>query len=494
MRDPFVAVDTSTDLRSYARRLRRSWERSRGGDEPAAGVRPLIEASWERTRRAGIDPDRPDPMRAFDRDALADQRAASGLTDCIDALRTCLGGFAHDAEHVMVVADAQCRILWMEGHPAVRRSADRIIFEEGMLWTEDSVGTNAIGTALAIDHAVQVFSAEHFAAGQHPWWCSAAPIHDANGELVGVVDLSGPMRTAHPHSLALVATAAGMAEELLRARSMLADERLRRIYVERTIGTGRHAHALVTADGRVLAADNAAVVSSRLAIPAGGGAVALPDGTTAVAEPLESGRGFVLWADAGAGTAAPTRVRLELLGDAPQVRIGRSAPVALGLRHAEILCLLTLHPEGLGTETLTGGLYGDAGKRVSVRAEVSRLRRLLPGLISARPYRLNAALSSDLADIEHAMRHDDADAAVAAYHAPLLPGSTAPMIQGARAELEAVLRRTAVAGPPGRLWTWLQTRTGRDDADALAQFVRRAGARDPRRAVAAGRLRALQGA
>ena len=95
MRDPFVAVDTSTDLRSYARRLRRSWERSRGGDEPAAGVRPLIEASWERTRRAGIDPDRPDPMRAFDRDALADQRAASGLTDCIDALRSCLGGFAH---------------------------------------------------------------------------------------------------------------------------------------------------------------------------------------------------------------------------------------------------------------------------------------------------------------------------------------------------------------------------------------------------------------
>jgi hypothetical protein len=187
-------------------------------------------------------------------------------------------------------------------------------------------------------------------------------------------------------------------------------------------------------------------------------------------------------------------VRLELLGDAPQVRVGRSEPVALGLRHAEILCLLTLHPEGLGAETLTGGLYGDAGKRVSVRAEVSRLRRLLPGLISARPYRLNAALSSDLADIEHAMRHNDADAAVAAYHAPLLPASTAPMIRGARAELEAVLRRTAVSGPPGRLWTWLQTRTGRDDADALAQFVRRAGARDPRRAVAAGRLRALQGA
>ena len=36
-----------------------------------------------------------------------------------------------------------------------------------MLWTEDSAGTNAIGTALEIDHAVQVFSAEHFLAEQH---------------------------------------------------------------------------------------------------------------------------------------------------------------------------------------------------------------------------------------------------------------------------------------------------------------------------------------
>ena len=55
------------------------------------------------------------------------------------------------------------------------------------------MGTNAIGTALAIDHAVQVFSAEHFSAKQHTWWCSAAPIHDpATGAVLGVVDLSGP--------------------------------------------------------------------------------------------------------------------------------------------------------------------------------------------------------------------------------------------------------------------------------------------------------------
>ena len=86
-----------------------------------------------------------------------------------------------------------------------------------MLWTEDSAGTNAIGTALAIDHAVQIFSAEHFLSEQHAWWCSAAPIHDpATGALLGVVDISGPMRTAHPHSLGARQAAAEMAEDVLR--------------------------------------------------------------------------------------------------------------------------------------------------------------------------------------------------------------------------------------------------------------------------------------
>jgi transcriptional regulator of acetoin/glycerol metabolism len=213
MRDPFVAVDAATDLSAHARLLRRSWESVLGGDGATAAVRPVIEQSWQRMVGAGLDPDHLHPQRAFAPDELADRREASPLYACIDVLRRCLGGFAMDAEHVMVVVDGTGRILWIEGHPRVRHRADRIAFEEGMLWTEGSAGTNAIGTALAIDHAVQIFSAEHFLSEQHAWWCSAAPIHDpATGEVLGVVDLSGPMRTAHPVSLALVAAAAGMAE------------------------------------------------------------------------------------------------------------------------------------------------------------------------------------------------------------------------------------------------------------------------------------------
>src|SRR5919198_5630968 len=233
VRDPFIAVDSGTDIRAHARRLRRAWESL----EPSPVVRPVISQSWSRMTSAGLNPDHLHPRRVLSPEALEAAREATPLSAALPALRKCLGGLALDAEHVMVITDAAGRILWIEGHPRVKDRAGGITFTEGMLWTEDSAGTNAIGTALAIERAVQVFSAEHFLSEQHTWWCSAAPIHDpVSGELLGVVDLSGPMRTAHPHSLALVMAAAEMAENVLRFERLVSARPVLRL---RLLGRGR---------------------------------------------------------------------------------------------------------------------------------------------------------------------------------------------------------------------------------------------------------------
>ena len=49
-------------------------------------------------------------------------------------------------------------------------------FAEGTLWSEGGAGTNAIGTALAAEHAVQVFASEHFNEVVQAWTCAAAPV------------------------------------------------------------------------------------------------------------------------------------------------------------------------------------------------------------------------------------------------------------------------------------------------------------------------------
>jgi hypothetical protein len=86
-------------------------------------------------------------------------------------------------------------------------------FVAGAQWGEAHAGTNAPGTAVAVDHAVQIFATEHFSRRVQRWTCSAAPIHDPRtGRLLGAVDITGGDHLATPHSLALVLATARAAE------------------------------------------------------------------------------------------------------------------------------------------------------------------------------------------------------------------------------------------------------------------------------------------
>jgi hypothetical protein len=114
-------------------------------------------------------------------------------------------------------------------------------------------------------------------------------------------------------------------------------------------------------------------------------------------------------------------------------------------RHSEILALLALHPEGLTGEELAGQIYGANPKAVTIRAEMSRLRRLLGCLLLAHPYRLAADVEADFLEVERLARAGDLDAAARRYGGPLLPRSRVPGIVEARERLERALRMDALA-------------------------------------------------
>jgi hypothetical protein len=89
-------------------------------------------------------------------------------------------------------------------------------FVPGARWAETAVGTNAPGTAVAVDRPVQVFAAEHFIRQVQPWTCAAAPVHDPRtGRVLGAVDITGGDGLAHPHSLGFVQAVARAAESQL---------------------------------------------------------------------------------------------------------------------------------------------------------------------------------------------------------------------------------------------------------------------------------------
>ena len=121
---------------------------------------------------------------------------------------------------------------------------------EGARYSEAADGTNGIGTALAADHAFQVFAFEHFNERHHEWVCSGAPVHDpVSGQTVGLIDLSSLWKIAHPRSLELVTTAARTMEQRLVEVRRDRDARLRRRYSDLVT---RSTDLLVNRDGYVL--------------------------------------------------------------------------------------------------------------------------------------------------------------------------------------------------------------------------------------------------
>lgn len=78
---------------------------------------------------------------------------------------------------LITVAEAHGRILRTCGSKEVLLQADNLHFGPGAVWSEQSVGTNAISLALSDGIPAQVLGEEHFCSSHQAWGCSAAPIY-----------------------------------------------------------------------------------------------------------------------------------------------------------------------------------------------------------------------------------------------------------------------------------------------------------------------------
>jgi len=497
MRNPWVAIDAATPPAERARELRHEWERFLGGDRPES-VRAPIADSWRRSSVAGVDPSRQGcaPSVADDDEAAA-RWEVHPLVSVAPLIRDCLAGVADDAAHLLVISDADGMLLWLEGAARVRLSAANTMnFSVGALWSESGAGTNAIGTALAADHAVQVFAAEHFNEVVQAWTCAAAPVHDPDtGRVLGIIDLTSRMRTVHPHSLAVAVATAEAVEAHLRCRMHEADARLRSRHGDRVLG-GPEARALVTAGGRVIRAEPAGwTADDRLAVPAAGGEFSLPSGEPAFAEPLDrEGALLVRRLEPAPAGRGPRVMRLRLLGREPASVIVDGRLVALRRREAEILALLCLSPAGLSTEELGCGLYGDDASNSTVRGEVSRLRKRLGVPIDTDPYRLPGHVECDVGRVQALLRRGALQEAAERYDGPLLPQSDAPGVARERDALENWLRHAVMTGDDREaLWAWAQSPSGQDDRAAWKRVLGTLEFADPRRSQAVAQIGRLRG-
>ncbi|HMG40012.1 MAG TPA: hypothetical protein VK611_01745 [Acidimicrobiales bacterium] len=197
-------------------RRRHKIERQRARFDPAAAgiVVPdgdPVQESWVRCapRLAAAQDAAPldEPDTAADRwDASPIRRAWPELGDELERI-------ARDGDLVAAVTDETGRILWTWGGRWMRDRAETVNFTVGGRWDEPSAGTNAVALALINNRPSTVFSAEHWCSAVRDWVCYSAPVRDAHGRPLGVVDLSTTWDRDNPLGLATVTALARVVEQ-----------------------------------------------------------------------------------------------------------------------------------------------------------------------------------------------------------------------------------------------------------------------------------------
>jgi hypothetical protein len=383
----YTRVMSQPDLAHLARDLTRIHDAVITGASPPVQPRALVRRSWQRMLRLGLDPAGANRRVVDDGGQVETRRRRSKLRLVVEEMKSVLLRSPDTAPFILVVTDADGVILWRDGAASARRQADGLGFVEGAHWSESVVGTNAIGTALTEESPVQLFSAEHFESTQHPWYCSAVPVHDPHeGTLLGVVDISGPALTLHPAVRSLVTTAVRLAE----ARLMIVRQEQLNSLRDRMSAmlAGTPGPALVVDESGWVAYQQGVRSRDRIEAPTPDRSILIPGAGLCLPEKITGGW---LLRPSGDGAGQSVSVTLRLAADPAVVEIDSTTePLTIPLtpRRAQILAAITeAGPAGISASQLSRTLYGDADHLVTVRAEVSRLRRSIGALLATRPYR-----------------------------------------------------------------------------------------------------------
>lgn len=428
-----VAPDTS---RLLIERAHDELIAGNAADHRLADVRALVRESWRRSIASAAGPEGL-PRLELTADDLEAYRRAHPLADVMDMVRALLlPGAAEESGVVVAVGDAAGRLLWVEGDRRIRSLTGEMGFVAGANWSEAAVGTSAPGTAIALDRSVQIRQAEHFNRLVQPWSCTAAPVHDPETRrLLGVIDVTGGPEAVTPQAQLLVDAAARAVEgEILVARLRARSAPPR--------GRTRRPRPAARAILRVLGRD---------------------------------------------------RALLDVGGD------GVDTVVELSARHAEILLMLATHRGGLSAEALSELVYGEPATD-TLRPEMVRLRKVLervaPALVpQSRPYRLAAALETDVQHVVSLLDRGAHRVALAAYPGPVLPDSVAPGVEELRDSARATIREALLAeAGVDVLLAYADTADGADDAEVLRLCLGMLPPRSPKRAGIVARLERLDAA
>lgn len=243
--------------------------KSLAGTLSASNINMAIEKSHERSVAYGLtESDKPDfsPLAGSDLSYLVEQNRSLHI-HALPVMETLYEQIIN-THNMVILTDVNGLIIHTLGDDDFLEKADRVALKPGVVWSEQSKGTNAIGTAIVEQAPTMIHADEHYLRANHFLTCSAAPIFDYMGNVIGVLDVTGDQRSFHKHTMALVRMSAQMIENQLFSSAFQDGILLHFNTRPEFIGTLMEGIASFAPNGRFLSANRSALFQLGLPLSA----------------------------------------------------------------------------------------------------------------------------------------------------------------------------------------------------------------------------------
>jgi AraC-like DNA-binding protein len=230
------------------------------GQAPAT-IDTGVSTSWQRSARAfGVDPDAKGPPRVLTANELKDFREplARIIRDAQEELDR-LYKVVERGRYSVLLCDHKGLVVDHRGDPAQAKDFMYWGTWLGGVWSEAIEGTNGIGTCVTEQRPVTIHQGQHFRSRHTSLSCSGAPIFDADGKLVAVVDVSSIDPTLSEQSHALTGPLTELSAQAIGERTFR--EKFRRDWIVAVAPDGELGSAIllaVDADRHIVGADRGA--------------------------------------------------------------------------------------------------------------------------------------------------------------------------------------------------------------------------------------------
>jgi len=188
--------------------IKQAWEHfTRTGDIDGS-VRSIISQSWVRCAKNCLDPKTLTKVPVLPEKELKKRLELSKrLLKVSRPIMQELDELVEGTGYLTLLTDKEGVILELMCNKALRDAVLAKNLVLGGIWSEEKAGTSAIALAIRFIKPIQIIGEEHFYESDHILTCSASPIFDHQGNLLGILNMSGPREKAYPHTLGMVVAA-----------------------------------------------------------------------------------------------------------------------------------------------------------------------------------------------------------------------------------------------------------------------------------------------